>query len=209
MANTKGLPSALVSLNATDTAFPTERLVHELFNERALSHPNSLALIHGDAKISYGELGSRVELLVDSLMAKGVTEDSLVGVDMPRGIDLMITILAVLNCGAAYLPIDHTYPLQRVLHMTSDSKCQFVVTNSSTSDTFSKRDDSFVLLAYDSLSPPNNKSASVKLRSESRSKSGKHVSQESRDSDMMRVDGNVAIMVLLEMLVMTVTISLL
>ena len=82
----------------------------------------------GDKKISYGELDARANQFAHLLRSSGVGPDTPVGLYMQRSIDLAIGALAILKAGGAFVPIDPSYPPNRVSMLLSDSGASLVVT---------------------------------------------------------------------------------
>jgi amino acid adenylation domain-containing protein len=106
---------------AAVVAHPRDLLLHQLIEQQAARTPDAIAVAFGDASLSYRELDARAGRLALRLRALGVRPDSLVGVCLDRSLDLPVALLAVLKSGAAYLPIDPTYPRDRVDFMLEDA----------------------------------------------------------------------------------------
>ncbi|WP_350935577.1 amino acid adenylation domain-containing protein [Micromonospora mangrovi] len=105
-----------------DTTVPATRGgVHEAFQEQARLTPDAIAVTFGDRRLSYAELNRRANALARRLVAAGVRPQSTVGVLMRRGADLIVASLAVLKCGAAYVPVGTTLPPARVRMVMADS----------------------------------------------------------------------------------------
>ncbi|KAB1152948.1 AMP-binding protein, partial [Micromonospora sp. AMSO12t] len=101
----------------------------DLVHEAIVRHPaDALALGTDDALVTYGELRARSNRLARHLRATGVRRGDLVAVLLPRGVDGIVSVLAALTAGAAYLPVDAGYPPQRVRHMLTDSRARVLVT---------------------------------------------------------------------------------
>lgn len=96
--------------------------VPELFESVAAMHTGLPALNDGVESLSYGQLNARANQLARKLIADGVAPDSLVAVAMPKRNDLVVAILAVLKAGGAYLPLDPSYPSDRLLFMLRDAR---------------------------------------------------------------------------------------
>ncbi|MFC7518960.1 amino acid adenylation domain-containing protein, partial [Herbaspirillum sp. GCM10030257] len=107
--------------NATKAAYPSMRCVHELFEERAATAPDAVALEHGGEELAYGELNARANRLAHHLRKRGVGPDARVALCMERGIDMVVGLLAVLKAGGAYVPLDGSYPAERLEFMLRDS----------------------------------------------------------------------------------------
>ncbi|HEX5658179.1 MAG TPA: amino acid adenylation domain-containing protein, partial [Polyangiales bacterium] len=106
--------------NATEVAYEPAP-VHELFAARAAEQPEHTALIFGGERLSYRALDQRANQLAHALLRMGVGADSLVAVAAERSVELVVALLGVLKAGAAYVPIDPDYPLDRVGYMLADA----------------------------------------------------------------------------------------
>ncbi|MGW5876144.1 non-ribosomal peptide synthetase [Nocardiopsis terrae] len=104
--------------------------LHELFEARVASHPEEIALHHEGTTLTYRELDRRANRLARLLRGKGVGPDTVVGVGLPRGPQLLVGLLAVLKAGGAYLPLDTNYPPERLRMMVRDTRAGVVVANS-------------------------------------------------------------------------------
>ena len=114
--------------NRTEAEFPRDTCVHHVFESQAEQHPNRLALASGSVQLTYGELNERAQRLAARLRSEGVGPGSLVGVLAERSPELVVAILAVLKAGAAYVPLDPSYPRDRLAFMIADSKAVALVT---------------------------------------------------------------------------------
>ncbi|WP_206955367.1 non-ribosomal peptide synthetase/type I polyketide synthase [Trinickia acidisoli] len=106
--------------NATEARFP-QTPVHRLVEERAERKPQAVALYHEAQTMSYAELNARANQLAHHLHRLGLRPGQLVGVSMERSPELVIGILAVLKAGGAYLPLDPSYPEERLAYMQDDA----------------------------------------------------------------------------------------
>ncbi|MEU2423990.1 amino acid adenylation domain-containing protein [Streptomyces sp. NPDC007851] len=109
-------------------AFPADRGVVELVEERAAQLPDAAALVFGTEVLTYRELDTRANRLAHHLNALGVTRDVPVGVCMERGTDLVTALLAVLKAGGAYVPLDPEYPSERLEFVLRDTAAPVVIT---------------------------------------------------------------------------------
>ncbi|HEX8150712.1 MAG TPA: amino acid adenylation domain-containing protein, partial [Pyrinomonadaceae bacterium] len=105
--------------------------LHQFFERQAGLTPDAPALVAEDAQLSYGELNRRADLLAEHLRRSGVGPESLVGVCLPRRAELVVSLLAVLKAGAAYLPLDPEHPAERVRWMMQDAGVRVVLTEES------------------------------------------------------------------------------
>ena len=90
-------------------------------------YPCREALVFNDLSISYGELKDEVNKISELLIEAGVKEEDLVAVKMNRSLKMIAAILGVLNVGAAYLPIDPTYPNDRISYILDDSCSKYLI----------------------------------------------------------------------------------
>jgi len=109
----------LFALNATEHPLPDTTLA-ALIEAQMAAHPEAVALAFEDAQLSYAELERRTRALAQQLRALGVGPDARVAVALPRSLDLLVALVAVLRAGGAYLPLDLDHPperLARVAHL--------------------------------------------------------------------------------------------
>jgi amino acid adenylation domain-containing protein len=103
------------------TVSPDVRCLHERFEEVAARQPERTAVTCGDAALTYAELRDRANSLAARLAALGVAPESLVAVCLERSVEMVVSLLAVLKAGAAYLPLDPVYPAERLAFMLDDA----------------------------------------------------------------------------------------
>ncbi|QJE73056.1 amino acid adenylation domain-containing protein [Aerophototrophica crusticola] len=121
----------LAAWNDTAADVPPGTLV-DLLEVEARRHPGRDALVFGDRTLSYAELHAGANQLARRLIGLGVGPDSIVGVCLRRGPDLMMALLAVMKAGAAYLPLDPAYPAGRLAFMLDDAMAAVVLAEAST-----------------------------------------------------------------------------
>lgn len=101
----------------------------QLFEEQARKAPESEAILCGEDTATYHDLNCRANRLAHYLRGMGAGPETIIGVCLPRSVDQVVAVLAVLKAGAAYLPLDPNYPGARLEHMLGDSGARLVVTN--------------------------------------------------------------------------------
>jgi amino acid adenylation domain-containing protein len=111
---------------------PAVRTVHGLVEACARAHPERTAVIFGSERVTYRELDARATALAARLRQRGVGRGTLVGVCLRRSNRLVEALLAVLKAGAGYVPIDPTYPPDRIRHVVEDSGAVVVLTETAT-----------------------------------------------------------------------------
>jgi amino acid adenylation domain-containing protein len=120
----------LVEWNATTKPYPN-RLVHQLVTEQAARTPDAPAIRFQQTRLSYRELDQRSNQLAHWLQQQGIQPNDRVGVCLPRSVELVIALLGILKAGATYVPIDPTYPAERIAYLLSDSNPKAVISLSS------------------------------------------------------------------------------
>jgi amino acid adenylation domain-containing protein/non-ribosomal peptide synthase protein (TIGR01720 family) len=119
--------TVLLRWNATAREYDRDRCAHEAFEARAAAEPDARAIEQGDASLTYRELDEESSRLARTLVDLGVRADMPVGVCMGRSIRQVVSLLAVLKAGGAYLPLDPGYPVSRLAMMVKDADCPVVL----------------------------------------------------------------------------------
>ncbi|MDP9050377.1 MAG: amino acid adenylation domain-containing protein, partial [Acidobacteriota bacterium] len=117
----------LYEWNQTAVEYPLDKCVHELFEEQAAQTPAAVAVVYGEASLSYGELNRRANQLARYLCESRTGVEGNVGVCMD-GIETIVALLGVLKAGAAYVPLDPTYPEELLGFMLRDARIQIILT---------------------------------------------------------------------------------
>ncbi|MCU0290042.1 MAG: amino acid adenylation domain-containing protein, partial [Acidobacteria bacterium] len=119
----------LEEFNNTQTEYPKEKVIHELFENRVEKVPDHIAVIFEAKKLSYRELNVQSNGLANILMAKGVISNAIVGLCLHRRPELITAIFAILKAGTAYLPLDPNHPKKRIMNMLKAGSADFVLTD--------------------------------------------------------------------------------
>ncbi|MAU17385.1 MAG: non-ribosomal peptide synthetase [Muricauda sp.] len=119
--------SAYDDLNKTEVSYPQVSL-SELLGIQALTTPKKLAVQYNKTRVSYENLQKDVNRLAHQLEALGISQGDFVGVSLPRSEKLVITLMAIMQCGAAYVPLDPSYPVKRLDYMLQDSGAKYLIT---------------------------------------------------------------------------------
>lgn len=113
--------------NDTAHEMPTLTLP-ELVEANTAVHPDRLAIKHHEVRLTYGELNARANRIARLLLGTGAGAGDVVGMVLPRSIDYVVTALAIVKTGAAYLPVDTSYPVERITQVLADAKVSHLVT---------------------------------------------------------------------------------
>lgn len=120
----------LTTFNQSESQYPRDKLVYQLFELQAEQTPNNIAVIYKGQSLSYGELNARANQLAWKLRRSGIISDSLVGIMLERSPEYIVGILGILKSGGAYVPIDLDYPGERIEYIIQDSQIDILLTQS-------------------------------------------------------------------------------
>jgi amino acid adenylation domain-containing protein len=110
----------LIDWNDTAATYPLEKSLSEFFEIQVYERPDAMAVVCGEEQLTYAQLNQRVNQLAHYLQRHGVGLETRVGICLERGINLIVSLLAVLKAGAAYVPLDPMYPQDRLNFMSRD-----------------------------------------------------------------------------------------
>ncbi|MFT5701022.1 MAG: amino acid adenylation domain-containing protein [Desulforhopalus sp.] len=122
------------------------KIIHNIFSNQAKSTPDEIALIHGQLQITYKELEKITDNIAVDLVKNGVTSGSLVGVFLERSAEAICCMLGILKAGAAYVPIDITYPSKRIDYIVKDCSPSIILANNSTAPQLEKIQAPYTLI---------------------------------------------------------------
>jgi amino acid adenylation domain-containing protein len=128
------------------------RTFPEIFAEQAARSPHAIALAFADQELSYAELNSRADRLARRLVDKGVGPEALVGLCIERSVDMIVAVLGIWKAGAAYLPLDLTYPPERLGLMLDDARPALIVSSAAAASAWTAK--AYARLILDSMESP-------------------------------------------------------
>ncbi len=131
----------LNTLNDTQVDYPQEQLIHQLFEAQVLKTPNHIALTYQAQTLSFADLNAAANRLAHNLVAQGVVVETLVGLCVERGIEMIVAILAIWKAGGAYVPLDPAYPTARLQYMLDDSGLKHLLSQTGLTDELELADD--------------------------------------------------------------------
>ncbi|CAO3566666.1 unnamed protein product [Mortierella alpina] len=145
MVTDKGQPVALFDIlspeekrllietwNETDAEYPAERCAHHLFEDQVDKSPYAVAIVHGKKELTYLELNAMANRLARQIAQAGIEPGDFVALLFERSIELVVSELAVLKAGAAYVPIDTRTPADRLAFILSDTASKLLLTSEDT-----------------------------------------------------------------------------
>ena len=118
----------LVEWNDTKLDYPRDKCIHRLFEDQAERSPKAIALVFEGQQRTYRELNARANQVAHYLRKLGVGPEALVGICIERSLEMVEGILGILKAGGAYLPLDPTYPKERLALMLEDAQASIVIT---------------------------------------------------------------------------------
>lgn len=134
------------SWNVTTRDYPRETPVHELVRRTAVRYPDKVAVQFENESLTYAELEQRSTALAARLASAGLGPGQLAGIFLRRSLDLVTGLLAILKTGAAYVPMDPSFPAARLAAMIEDSHVRVIVTESDLRDELPPHQTSLVLI---------------------------------------------------------------
>ena len=122
--------------NSTSRDYPADRLLHEMVEAHAARTPQSLALVDGERRLTWQQLNARANQIAHALVRRGVTRGSVVGLGLERSADFIASMLAAHKTGAAYVPLDITYPVERLTFLREDARISVTIAHAAVADRF-------------------------------------------------------------------------
>jgi amino acid adenylation domain-containing protein len=119
----------LIDWNRTETDYPRTSSIHRIFEEQARRTPDAIALTAGDRSLTYSELNEKANQLARFLESNGVKPGARVALSLDRSLEVIAGLLAILKVGAAYVPVDASYPASRLTFLIQDSQAQALLTD--------------------------------------------------------------------------------
>ncbi len=121
----------LIDFNNTQTEYPKDKTIQELFEGQVEKNPDHIAVIFENQQLTYKEVNDKANQLARTLREKGVKANRIVGIMVERSPEMIIGIMGILKAGGGYMPIDPEYPEERISYMLEDSKVELMVTQKS------------------------------------------------------------------------------
>ncbi|KFF74866.1 hypothetical protein HX13_12840 [Chryseobacterium sp. P1-3] len=114
--------------NNTGSEYPSDKTIHQLFEDQVVKTPDHIALVYQDIQLSYKELNEKSNRLANFLIGKyNIQPDEIIPLCLERSENMLIAILGVLKSGGAYVPVDPSYPSDRIRHILKDTQARLVI----------------------------------------------------------------------------------
>ncbi|MEG4350117.1 amino acid adenylation domain-containing protein [Microcoleus sp. LAD1_D3] len=139
----------LFEWNNTQSNFPQDKCIHELFEAQTERTPDAIAVVFENECLTYRELNQKANNLASYLQKIGVKPEVLVGIYVERSLEMMVGLLGILKAGGAYVPLDPAYPPERLAFMLEDAKISVLLTQKKLLETLPKNSTSLVFLDGD------------------------------------------------------------
>ncbi|MEH2224836.1 amino acid adenylation domain-containing protein [Nostoc sp.] len=140
----------LLVWNNTQTDYPRDRCIHQLFEAQVERTPDAIAVVFEDRRLTYRELNCRANQLAHYLQALRVVPEVLVGICMERSIEMVVGLLGILKAGGAYVPLDPSYPSERLAFMLESAFVPVLLTQALLAESLPKHQAQIVCLDRDS-----------------------------------------------------------
>ena len=118
----------LFEWNNTEADYPKDKCIHELFEEQVKQTPDAIAVTFEGQRLTYRELNTKANQLAHHLRRLGVGPGRIVGICLERSLEMVIGLLGILKAGGAYLPLDPSYPRERLAFMLEDAEVSVLLT---------------------------------------------------------------------------------
>ncbi|WP_036486324.1 non-ribosomal peptide synthetase [Myxosarcina sp. GI1] len=144
--NTSDRHKLLVEYNQNQADHPLDKCIHQLFEEQVVKTPNNIAVVFEDEQLTYAELNHRANQLAHYLQRLEVKSEVLVGICLERSLENIISLLAIIKAGGAYLPLDPALPPAAVALRLQDAQAKVLLTQQKLSQNLRELDSKIVCL---------------------------------------------------------------
>jgi amino acid adenylation domain-containing protein len=143
------LQQILVDWNATDSKYSRDLPIHRVFEQQVERTPDAIALVGGNASLTYSELNEKANQLAYFLQKSGVALGDRVAVSLNRSLEVIVSLLAILKVGAAYVPVDPSYPASRLSFLIEDSEAKALLTQRAIASDLPQLATNIIVLDHD------------------------------------------------------------
>ena len=139
----------LYDFNNTKIDYPKDKTIIDLFEEQVEKTPDNIAVVFEDQKLTYKELNEKANQLARHLLYNKISPNSTVAILLPRSIETVVSMLAIMKLGCSFVIIDHTLPIDRISYILADSNVNLVIAFNEFSELLNKNQ---IILSVDTLS---------------------------------------------------------
>jgi amino acid adenylation domain-containing protein/non-ribosomal peptide synthase protein (TIGR01720 family) len=118
----------LVTWNYTQTEYPKDQCIHQLFEAQVERTPDAIAVVFENQQLTYQDLNQKANQIAHYLQTLGVKPDVFVGICIERSLDMVIGLLGILKAGGAYVPLDPSHPKERLAFLIEDANLHVLLT---------------------------------------------------------------------------------
>jgi amino acid adenylation domain-containing protein len=118
----------LIDWNATTAEFPYQKSIHQLFQEQAQLTPHDVAIVCDTRRLTFAELNARANQLAHYLRKRGVAPEVRVAICVERSVGMIVGLLAILKAGGTYVPLEPSFPAERIAFIQADSQARVLLT---------------------------------------------------------------------------------
>ena len=118
----------LVQWNETGKHYPVNKCIHQLFEEQVERTPDALAVVSEDQELTYRKLNQRANQVAHYLIRLGVGPEIVVGILTERSLEMVVAVLGVLKAGGTFVPLDPSYPKERLAFIVEDTQTRVLLT---------------------------------------------------------------------------------
>jgi aspartate racemase len=136
----------LVNWNNVATDYPRNSSIQQLFEEQAENTPHSVAVAFEDQTLTYAQLNARANQVAHYLRAQGVAAETLVGISIERSLEMIVALLGILKAGGSYLPLDGSYPRERLVFMFNEAQPPLLLSSETHAEKFAGYSGQLIIL---------------------------------------------------------------
>ncbi len=146
----------LYEFNDTSIDYPKDKTIVDLFEEQVAKTPDNIAVVLENEELSYRELNEKANSLAHDLIDNGIVAGDIIGIYLPRSLELLIAIFGVLKAGAVYMPMFTGYPIERLTYMLNNGNSKALITTEHFASTIPTNIPKIIINHNTILSDPQN-----------------------------------------------------
>jgi amino acid adenylation domain-containing protein len=128
LLNASDREQLLIEWNDTQTKFPNDKCIHQIFEKQVQQTPNNIAIVFEEERLTYEELNRKANQLARYLQSLGVGAEKIIGIALERSLDTIVSILGILKAGGAYLVLDLSLPKEVLAMRSQDAEISVILT---------------------------------------------------------------------------------